>query len=320
MRIETPSGHAPGRRVVAISIGIIVVVWALNFIAAKIGLQHLPPLTMASFRIVAGGAVMVPIYLLCRRLPMFQEAARASRSGFTGRDFWTFLYLGFFGVAINQSCFTIGLHYTSVSHSAVIVGIGPIYTLVLAVLLRVEQATWRKASGMAIAFAGIALLTSENGLSAHSPSLLGDAITMVGSLGFAMYAVLGKRVANKYDTLTMSAFNHFAGALLLLPLAIREARAMGPAANWRAVPWESWASTLYMAVFGGAVALILYFWLLRYLEASQLSAFTYLLPITATILGILWLGEKGSWGQVFGGSLALAGVYWVESGRPSETT
>jgi drug/metabolite transporter (DMT)-like permease len=54
---------------------------------------------------------------------------------------------------------------------------------------------------------------------------------------------------------------------------------------------------------------------LRYLEASQLSAFTYVLPVVATILGILWLGEKGSWGQVLGGALALSGVYWIESGR-----
>jgi drug/metabolite transporter (DMT)-like permease len=318
VQIETSSGRAPGRRQVAIAIGVIVLIWALNFIAAKIGLRHLPPLAMASFRIVIAGVIMVPIYLLCRRLSMFQEAARASRAGFTGRDLWTFLYLGFFGVAMNQFCFTIGLHYTSVSHSAVIVGIGPIYTLVLAVLMRVEKATWRKATGMAIALAGIALLTAENGISTHSPSLLGDGITMSGSLGFAMYAVLGKRVADRYDAFTMTAFNHFAGAILMLPIAIHQARALGPATNWLAIPWESWASTLYMAIFGGALALILYFWLLRYLEASQLSAFTYLLPVSATILGILWLGEKTSWAQVFGGSLALTGVYWVESGRSAD--
>jgi drug/metabolite transporter (DMT)-like permease len=303
---------------VSVSIGVVVLVWALNFVAAKVGLRHLPPLAMASFRIVVAGAIMVPIYLVFGRLPIFAEAVRASRAGFTAHDYWTFLYLGFFGVAINQSCFTIGLRYTSISHSAVIVGMGPIYTLVLAVLARVEKATWRKATGMAIAFAGIALLASESSTSLHSASLLGDAITMAGSLGFALYAVLGKRVADRYDTLTMTAFNHFAGAILMLPAAIYEARALGSAANWRAIPWESWASTLYMALFGGAIALILYFWLLRYLEASQLSAFTYLLPISATILGILWLGEKTSWDQVFGGSLALAGVYWVESGRPSE--
>jgi drug/metabolite transporter (DMT)-like permease len=318
VQIGNPSGPAPSRRLVSVSIGVVVLVWALNFVAAKVGLRHLPPLAMASFRIVVAGAIMVPIYLVFRRLPIFAEAVRASRAGFTARDYWTFLYLGFFGVAINQSCFTIGLRYTSISHSAVIVGMGPIYTLVLAVLARVEKATWRKATGMAIAFAGIALLASESSMSLHSASLLGDAITMAGSLGFALYAVLGKRVADRYDTLTMTAFNHFAGAILMLPLAIYEARALGPAANWRAIPWESWASTLYMALFGGALALILYFWLLRYLEASQLSAFTYLLPISATILGILWLGEKTSWDQVFGGSLALAGVYWVESGRSAD--
>jgi drug/metabolite transporter (DMT)-like permease len=303
---------------VSVSIGVVVLVWALNFVAAKVGLRHLPPLAMASFRIVVAGAIMVPIYLAFKRLPIFAETVRASRTGFTAHDYWTFLYLGFFGVAINQSCFTIGLRYTSISHSAVIVGMGPIYTLVLAVLARVEKATWRKATGMAIAFAGIALLASGSSMSVHSASLLGDAITMAGSLGFALYAVLGKRVANRYDTLTMTAFNHFAGAILMLPVAIYEVRALGPAANWRAIPWESWASTLYMALFGGALALILYFWLLRYLEASQLSAFTYLLPISATILGILWLGEKTSWDQVFGGSLALAGVYWVESGRSAD--
>jgi drug/metabolite transporter (DMT)-like permease len=71
----------------------------------------------------------------------------------------------------------------------------------------------------------------------------------------------------------------------------------------------------YMAVLSSAVAYIFYFWLLRYLEASQLGAFTYLLPVLATVLGIWWLGEHGSAMQIVGGALALAGVYWVESGR-----
>jgi drug/metabolite transporter (DMT)-like permease len=138
---------------------------------------------------------------------------------------------------------------------------------------------------------------------------------MTGSLGFATYAVLGKRVAGKYDALTMAAFNHFAGAIIILPVALHQARALGPFPRWRAIPWQGWAAVLYMAVFSSAMAYLLYFWLLRYLEASQLSAFTYLLPVLAVILGILWLGERGSAMQIVGGVLALAGVYWVESGR-----
>jgi drug/metabolite transporter (DMT)-like permease len=297
------------------SIGLVVVVWAVNFIAAKVGLRHFPPVTMASFRVVLGGLAMVPAYLVCSRLPAFRDALRFRAQGFTRRDFWTFLYLGFFGVVVNQMCFTMGLHYTSVSHAAVIVGMGPIYTLLLAVLFRMEKATGHKVIGMAIAFVGVVVLAAENGISPHSPSLLGDAITMTGSIGFATYAVLGKRVAGTYDALTMTAFNHFAGAILILPVALQQIGANGLASKWRVIPWQGWAALAYMAVFGSALAYIFYFWLLRYLEASQLSAFTYLLPVLATILGILLLGERGLAVQILGGTLALGGVYWVESGR-----
>jgi drug/metabolite transporter (DMT)-like permease len=315
VEIQASSGRAPSRGAIAASIGLLIVVWAVNFIAGKIGIRAMPVLTLASFRVVLAGAVMIPIYLVCSRLPAFTEATAARVRGFNARDLWTFLYLGFFGVTVNQMCFTIGLRYTSVSHSSVIVGMAPIYTLLLAVLFRLERATWRKATGMGLGLAGIAVMASEKGLSAHSPSLLGDGITMTGSIGFAIYVVLGKRVAGKYDTLTMTAFNHFAGALIVLPLAIREARALGPAENWRAIPWSGWVALLYMALFSSALAYVFYFWLLRYLEASQLAAFSYLLPLLATILGILWLGEKGSWGQVLGAVLALGGVYWIEAGR-----
>ena len=316
-RIETSSGRAPGRTVLAASTGLVIIIWAINFIAAKIGLRFLPAMALASFRVVLAGAVMLPFYLWCSRLPAFAEAAQSRRHQFTLRDIWIFLYMGFFGVTINQVCFTVGLRFTSVSHAAVIVGMGPIYTLIFAVLFKLERVTRRKAMGMTIAVIGIAVLASENGVSAHSPSVLGDAITMTGSIGFAMYVVLGKRVAGRYDPLTMTAFSHYAGALMVLPVAIYRAVTLGSAEHWRAIAWTGWAALLYMAIFSSAVAYLFYFWLLRYLEASQLSAFTYLLPVVATILGILWLGEKGSWDQVLGGVLALGGVYWIESGRAS---
>lgn len=314
MKIESPTGRAPSRPAIAAAIGILVVVWAGNFIAAKIGLLYLAPLAMASFRVVLAGVVMIPVYLSCLRLSAFAEAVELRKRGFVARDFWIFANLGFFGVTINQMCFTIGLHFTSVSHSAVIVGLSPIYILVLAVLFGLERATWHKVVGMLIALAGVAVLASENGMSVHSASIEGDAITMAGSLGFAMYGVLGKRVAGKYDTLTMTAFTHFAGALIVLPLAIREARALYGTGHLHQ-PWPVCAALLYMAIFSSALAYVFYFWLLRYLEASQLSAFTYLLPVLATILGIMWLGEKGSWTQVAGAVMSLGGVYWIESGR-----
>ena len=314
MKIASSTGRTPSRLAIAAAISLLVVVWAVNFIAAKIGLLYLPPLAMASFRVVLAGIVMVPVYFYCLRLRAFSEAADLRRRGFAARDLWTFSYLGFFGVIVNQMCFTIGLYFTHVGHAAVIVGLGPIYILVLAVLFGLERAAGHKVVGMLIALVGVGVLASENGISVHSASIEGDAITMAGSIGFAVYAVLGKRMAGKYDTLTMTAFNHFAGALIVLPLATHEAWALHSAHHWQ-FPWRAWAALLYMAVFTSALAYVFYFWLLRYLEASQLSAFIYLLPVLATILGIVWLGEKSSWNQVLGGLMALGGIYWIESGR-----
>ena len=315
MKIEADGNNRPSRIALGAAIAFVLLIWAINFIAAKVGLRSLPPATLASFRVVLAGVVMIPLYLACSRWTVFAEAMKARQRGFTWRDLWTFFYMGFFGVTINQVCFTVGLRYTSVGHGAVIVGMGPIYTLIFAVLLRLETATWRKALGMIIAFAGIAVMAAEHGISTHSPSALGDAIMMSGSIGFAIYMVLGKRLGNRYDALTMTAISQYAGALMVLPVAVYQAVKAGSAGNWHAIAWSGWAALLYMVVFSSAVAYVFYFWALHYLEASQLSAFSYLVPVAATAMGILWLGEKGSWNQVTGGVLALCGVYWIESSR-----
>lgn len=318
MNASPSSEMRPTRTVILGSIGIIVLLWSLNFIAAKIGLRSLPPLTMATFRVVLAGLVMVPLYLACRRLSVFAGVAGARRSHLTARDLWTFTYLGFFGVAINQVCFTAGLRYTSVGHSAILVAMGPIFVLVFSTVIGLEHLSIRKIAGMSIAFCGVVFLATENRGDAGSSTWWGDAITLSGSIGFALYAVLAKRVAAKYDTLTMNAFTHFAGMILVFPVACFAAARMVKTASWRAIGWQSWAATAYMAVFGSAIAYLFYFWLLRYMPASQLSAFSYLLPVIGTILGIWLLGEKATWNQLAGGALVLAGIYWIESGRTHE--
>jgi drug/metabolite transporter (DMT)-like permease len=313
VQIEAGNGRAPSRGAIALAITVLMAIWAVNFLVVKVGLRYLPALAFASFRIVAAGVFMVTIAPLCRRLAMFSAAD--PNENFTARDLWTFAYLGFFGVSVNQFCFTLGLRYTNVTHSSIIVGMAPIYTLTLAVLLRLEKLTWRKGVGMAIAFTGVAILASSAGLSHHSPTLMGDAITVCGSLGFAMYVVLGKRVASTYNALTMTTWNFIFGSALLLPVALQQAVAMQFLSTWRGLPWEAWACVLFTGLLSSTVAYLLYFWLLRYLEASQLASFSYLLPVSASGLSIVFLGERGSWLELVGGVLVLLGVYWIESMR-----
>jgi drug/metabolite transporter (DMT)-like permease len=317
VQIESPNGSAPSRAAITISIILLMAIWAINFLVVKVGLRYLPALTFASLRIVAAGIFMIVIVPFCARLPMFREsrAPHANGQSLHLRDYLTFAYLGFFGVSVNQFCFTLGLRYTNVTHSSIIVGMAPIYTLTLAVLLRLEKLTLRKAVGMAIALRGVAILASATGMVHHSPTLLGDGITMCGSLGFAMYVVLGKRVASKYDALTMTTWNFIFGAAIVLPIAVQQSFAIDLVQSWRAFPWQAWACVAYTGHFSSTLAYLFYYWLLRYLEASQLASFSYLLPVSASGLSILFLGERGSYQELLGGILALLGVYWIESTR-----
>jgi len=317
MRINPSDGHRPSRSILVACITLIMAIWAVNYLTVKIALRSFEPLTLASFRVVAASLFMLAIYPIAARLRAFSADLKAHKQKRTLRDLFTFAYLGFFCIGLNQMCFTVGLRYTSVAHSSLILGMGPIYALILAVLFRLEKLTLGKALGMSVSFSGVAILASGSGVSRHSPTLKGDLITLCGSLAFALYVVLGKRVAGKYDALTMTTWNYLFGGLIILPIAINRAFALGPLPNWQSIPWTAWACLAFSAIFSSTLAYLFYFWLLRYLEASQLSAFSYLLPVSATILGILFLNERGSWSELLGAALALCGLFLTESARSS---
>jgi drug/metabolite transporter (DMT)-like permease len=230
---------------------------------------------------------------------------------YTGRDALNFFLLGLFGVTMNQVLFTLGLNYTTVAHSALIIGTGPITTLLLASLIRLESLTARKLLGMVLSFAGVGVLAAEHGLSLGSGTLRGDLITLGGSLGFALYTVTAKRVARGYDTVTMNTFNYLAGGLLILPLAVRQAARL----DWAAVPWTGWASLFYMAMCASVLAYLIYYWALKHMAASRLVAFGYLTPLLGTLLGIVLLDEPATVHLAAGGALIVTGVYITES-RP----
>ena len=301
----------------ALLIAIMVASWSLNFVFGKVGLRYLAPLPLASFRVVLAGLLMVPVYFL------FAPRGRAGASAmpilrFHRRNFWTLVQLGFLGVVVNQICFTVGLNYTTVGHSALIIGMGPIVILLLAWMKGLEALTVKKMLGMAISFAGVTLLALEHGISLRSGTLRGDLITFAGSLGFALFTVQGKPVAEAYDSVTINAFNYFIGAVMVLPLAIQQAMVLSRAGGWTTVAWQGWAVLVFMAVFASVLAYLIYFWALGHMAASRLSAFSYLHPVITTAMGVGLLGEKLTRNLLVGGTLVLVGVYLVEAGREDQ--
>jgi drug/metabolite transporter (DMT)-like permease len=224
---------------------------------------------------------------------------------------WTLSYLGWL-LCANQLFFTVGLAYTTSGHSAMILAIGPILVLLLARAMKIEALTTAKIAGMALAFTGAAILAAENGFDLRrSPTLSGDLITLLGTTCFTFYVVLSKRVASKYDSIEMNAVNVLASAIVLLPLAIFLAVHRG----WKSVPWEGWMGLLYMAAISSVAAYTLFYWALRYMEASRVAAVNYFQPIGAILVAALFLREVPTRHLLLGGALILLGVYLAERGK-----
>jgi drug/metabolite transporter (DMT)-like permease len=274
------------------------VLWSFNYLAGKIALRHLEAFTLAAFRIDLAALVILPFYLFRRGAFLI------------ARDIWTLSYLGLF-LVINQTFFTVGLAYTTSGHSAMILATGPILVLLFARALKLEALSTGKILGMAIAFTGVTILATERGFNLrHSATLTGDLLTLLGTSSFSVYAVLGKKFARQYDSLTMNTFNLLAGAIFLLPLSIQRAVQL----DWGRVGWAGWAGLFYMAALSSVAAYTLFYWVLRYMEASRVAAVNYLQPIGAILVAAAFLGEMPTGNLLLGGVLILIGVYLAERG------
>lgn len=281
----------------------VLLVWSVNYVVGKLTLTHLDALTLASFRFQLSATLLLAIYVSQgRRMPL------------RVRDVWTFLYLGFFGFAVNQGAFVIGLSLTTSQHSVVIIALGPILVLLFATALKLERLTTAKTLGLIICFCGVLLLEADQGSPLHSPLLLGDVITLVGTLGFSIYTVLGKRVASNYDAISMTTFNATAAALLWLPFAIRQ----GVRLDWEAVGWSGWAGLLYMVAFSSVGGYLLFYWLLGHMDASRVVVVNYLQPVVVVLLSIPLLGGRPTGWLVASGSLVILGVYLAEHASARE--
>ena len=182
-------------------------IWAVNYLTVKIALRSFEPLTLASFRVVGASAFMLAIYPIAARLHALLRRTSKHTSSRARSATSSPLPISVFSVLPpNQMCFTVGLRYTSVAHSSLLLGMGPIWALILAVLFRLEKLTLgQKPLGNVglVHRSRHPRLSPSGGVPRHlrSPSTA-TLITLCGSLAFALYVV--SRQARSRETATPS--------------------------------------------------------------------------------------------------------------------
>jgi drug/metabolite transporter (DMT)-like permease len=283
-------------------IAAMVLFWSANYIIGKIALREFPPLLAGGLRIAMAGLFMIPVY----------ASQRGGARSWSRRDLPMLVYLGVFGVTLNQLFFMIGLSRTSVAHSALLIAMTPIFVLIIAAIAKQERITLRKAAGMLIAFGGVGILNllPVTGPPGSQPTVVGDVFAFLAAATFALFTVICKTVSLRLSAVTVNTFGYLTGAVALAPIAIWQGRGFA----FARVSAAGWMSLVYMALFSSVICYLIYYYALGRISASRVAAFSYLQPVVATIMAAAVLRERVTLPLIAGGAVIFAGVFLTERG------
>jgi len=138
--------------------------------------------------------------------------------------------------------------------------------------------------------------------------LLGDLIIIVSVIAWAYYTILGKDLVRKYGALRMTAYALSAGSALYFPFGLY----MASKYDYSQATLGAWGAVLYMALGLSVFVYVLWYWLLKYMDASRVAVYHNIQPVIATVVAFFFLGETLTLPFIIGGSIVLVGVITSE--------
>ena len=273
--------------------------WGLNGVAAKLANAGFNPIFLTLARSSVGGLL---VFLWCRYrgIPLFRADGTLPAGLLAG------LLFGLEFVSI-----FVGLEYTTVARSALMVNTMPFWVLVGAHFLLGERMSLAKLAGLALAFAGVALVFSDK-LSLPDPSaIIGDILSLCGGLLWAATTLVIKMTSlAKASAEKLLLYQLSVSAVMALPLLLFA----GPV--FREVSVVPVVALAFQAIFIVAFTYVLWFWLMRRYPAAGLSSFAFLTPVFGVLCGGLLLHEPLSI-RIFL-ALALIGIGLIIVNRPQK--
>jgi len=267
---------------------IAAILFGTTGVAQALGPATSTPATVGASRIVLGGAILAGL-------------AFAS-GGFRGRWPAHLVAVAGAGIAIYQLAFFQAVADTGVAVGAIVgIGSGPIFA---GVLERILDGVWPGRTWLTatlLATAGVVVL-SLSASSDASLSATGIGLALISGAGYATYTIVAKRLLRLgHEPGAVMGASFGIGAILLLPVLV-----LGET-GWIRTP-SGIALVLYLAIFPTAIAYALFARGLQNLDASEVTTLVLAEPLTATILGVVVLGERVGVGGLVGGGLVLAGL------------
>ncbi len=207
-----------------------------------------------------------------------------------------------------------GQHRIASGLASILNAATPLFTVLAAHLCTDdEKLTGLKAAGVAIGFAGVAVLVGADVLGGSGADVPAQLACLAAALSYALAGIFGRRFRRLgLAPLATAAGQVSASALMLLPVMLLVDR------PWDLAPphAETWLAVLGVGLLSTALAYVLYFRILALAGATNLLLVTFLIPAVAILLGALALGEALLPRQFAGMALIGAGLAFLDGRLP----
>lgn len=292
--IATSMGPVEWAMLLALSL-----LWGGSFFFVGVAVAELPTLTIVVLRV---GLAAVALWLIVAALGL--EVPREAR-------IWgAFLGMGLLNNAIPFGLIVWGQQSIASGLASILNATTPLFTVVVAgALLSDERLGSLKIAGVVLGLIGVTVTIGLDALAGLGTAVLPQLAILGAAVSYAFAGVYGRRFrAMGVDPVVTAAGQVTGSTLLLAPLALVVDR------PWTLPPpgAETWAAMIALAVLSTALAYILYFRILARAGATNLLLVTFLIPVSAIWLGVVFLGEQLSFAHVAGMVLIGAGLAAID--------
>jgi len=276
--------------------------WAAQYPAYKIASDHIDAAALNFWTLLIAALLLAP-FLLRKRLKM------PGRKNSVGRTLLQFTLLAVLGILPPSVMMAWGISHSTASNAAILSLTIPVLMVVMAFFLLGERLTWIRIVSLALALAGVILISRSDlaGGSFRMTLILGNCVIFVAGMGSAFYNVFSKDLLARFTELEVLVYGYIIATICCAILSMAfDAR---PFYDFREYTVAAWLSLLVLGGFSWGLAMILWMWVLKRLAVGQVSASIYLLSFFGVILSAITLHEKLHGLQIAGGVLVITGTF-----------
>jgi drug/metabolite transporter (DMT)-like permease len=279
---------------------LLAALWGGSFFFAAVALREVGPLTVVISRVLIA-AILLHLFILLAGLRMPRDT----------RTWVAFLGMGLLNNIIPFSLIFWGQTHIASGLASILNATTPLFTVVIAhVLTHNEKLTAGRTLGVLIGFAGVVVMIGADLLQGLGNNLLAQLAVLGAAVTYGFASVYGRRF-RQLPPICTAAGQVTTSTIVMLPVALLLER------PW-SLPMPGWQTLAALALLGAlctAFAYGLYFRILRTAGSTNISLVTFLVPVSALLLGMLILGERLEPKHFLGMALIGVGLAAID-GRP----